>query len=103
MDNEYLKHELKGSKEAAVILKAQYSTGMTVIGLAMLNEYKRIGKAAKEDENDQEIDVLQNIELVSTALAPFLIPLVRELGCDDFADYVTDEGDDMEDTMDDAA
>lgn len=103
MDNEYLKHELKGSKEAAAILKAQFSTGMTVIGLAMLNQHKMDDKSARSDESDQGIDVLENITQVSTALSPFLIPLVRELGRDDFANYATDEGSDLEDTMDDAA
>lgn len=103
MDNEYLKHELKGSKEDAAILKAQFSTGMTVIGLALLNQQQNTGKSIDDEENVGESDVYDTIERVSTALAPFLIPLVRELGRDDFADYAIDEGSDLEDTLEDAA
>lgn len=100
MDNEYLKYELKGSKENAGILKAQFSTAMTVIGLALLNQQKD-GK--NEDSNADDgagADVFDTIARVSSALAPFIVPLVRELGRDDFVDYAVDEGNDLEDSLD---
>ena len=81
VDNVYLKNEQKSSKADPFLLKEQFKFGLSLVGLALLNENeKKMKNARKSEEDDQKENIDEEIFAVTTALSPFILPIVRELG-----------------------
>lgn len=77
IDNVYLKTEQKYLKIDPNLLKARFKYGMVVIGIAFLSDYER--KQNKQDETKEE-DIFSLIYSASKIIAPFLLPMIAELG-----------------------
>ena len=76
MDNKYLLSELKTkSKLEPEILKSQFKFGMVLIGLSLLNSFE------KEDHDEsQNFDGENEVNKVTKAIAPMLLPMISALG-----------------------
>ena len=72
MDNVHLLTEAKQqSKEDPKLIQARYKYGMCLMGLALLNEYN------SDDSAYEGGDMFKNIQIVSQAISPFLIPMTK--------------------------
>lgn len=75
LDNPYLLSEIKDIDQSKIQLtEIQYSNGLAIVALALLNESEIHKNENKEDEN-----TLKTISLVTRALSPFFIPMIRGL------------------------
>ncbi|MCK4733995.1 MAG: hypothetical protein KAT65_16195 [Methanophagales archaeon] len=78
MDNIHLQTEIKGNpKGNPTILKARYTYGMVLIGLALLKEFENNEQKDKEEENG---NIYQEIPSITRAISPFLLPMISSLG-----------------------
>lgn len=79
--NFYLEHELKRAPGEEEIIKSQFLYGLVLVGLAVLHSFSGDESGKQNSEND--VDVEKQVEIFSSALAPFLIPMIRSLGMTD--------------------
>ena len=88
MDNSALKNEMKYSKQNAKLMEAKFKYANVMVGLGLLHEFDN-GGAGGDDEHDKEgdKDVHAMIETVSSAMAPFFLPMIDQLSGLDEADY----------------
>lgn len=77
IDNKYLLAEQKRKPLIGEILQKEFIYSQVLIGLGVLRELE--GEDSSEILNELEIDALKVVELVSQGVAPFVIPMVREL------------------------
>jgi hypothetical protein len=86
MDNVYLKSELKAPSKDIQITRAQFKTGMVLLGLAVLqeeiNKAKRNGgdEGIKSEDEEMEGNVEDRVEHFSRSIAPILLPMIESLG-----------------------
>jgi hypothetical protein len=81
VDNIFLRTDMKKSKEDPKVVEAKFLYGNVLIGLAMIQdslarEKFRNGTVGIDEEQPAEKDV----ERVSRALAPFIVPMIDSLG-----------------------
>jgi len=78
MDNISLLHEIKAQSEKdARLLQDQFKYGLTLIGMAIVQE----GRLKTEDEDgDQHGNIESYVYKLSKSIAPILIPLIETLG-----------------------
>lgn len=84
-DNAYLKTEMKARSQESELIDAQFTYGMVLIGLALIQEDSQNGAASRKNENgaqDQgdEAALERQIESSSRAIAPVLLPMIEHLG-----------------------
>lgn len=83
MDNVFLQGAQKERPKKAAIFKSRFKHGMTLIALAMIQHDMGRTPTSAEDQDSEEnqgvADVRDVVRDVSTALAPFLLPLVESL------------------------
>jgi hypothetical protein len=80
MDNVHLLTYLKAKPKDAAGMRMRFSVGMTLVALAMLHQEqmrKREGKAA--DFPDDSVDVAERVAQTTSALAPFLLPMIESV------------------------
>lgn len=82
MDNKYLLTELKATKENISLLENRFKFGLVFIGLAILNQHQKDEKTSPpgEDNGRENDDIFQTIEYSTKAIAPFLLPMIDQLG-----------------------
>ncbi len=86
MDNIYLKAELKEGGKDQEIVRARFTYGLVLIGLALLHDEVHASKVAEDitEEEDTSSNGKWTIEgkvyEFSKALAPVLLPMVESLG-----------------------
>ena len=74
MDNCHLLAEIKGRKNAdSELLRAQYESGMVLIGLSLLREFE------EKDNSSEEESVYEKISKITGAIAPILLPMITGL------------------------
>lgn len=85
MDNVFLKTELKTTSEEIEVLKARWKYSLVLVGLAMLHDDTQSNKNKKQE--DAELVEEKNgetlpaqIEYLTKALAPILLPMINSLG-----------------------
>lgn len=81
MDNVHLHTYLKAKPKDAPGMKLRFTVGMTLVALAMLHQEqlrKRNG-GASDDMPDGSIDVADRVAQVTSALAPFLLPMIESV------------------------
>ncbi len=82
MDNIYLRTELKGGDKDLEIVRARFTYGLVLIGLALLHYEAHASEDVYEEEDTAPNG--KNVEdkayEVSKALAPVLIPMIDSLG-----------------------
>lgn len=78
IDNKYLLAEQKYQKIDPKLLKARYSYGMVLVGLAVLHEFKN---HSEEDllGNNNERDIPGYVYDVTKAISPVLLPMISGL------------------------
>lgn len=86
MDNVYLQTDVKASREAPALQEARFTYGVVLIGLALIRDWaSRDGDSADiivesgQDESDKET-IEERVASVTTALAPFILPMISSLG-----------------------
>ena len=81
IDNLYLKTEQKFSKDdKSVILKNQFMYGMTLVGLALINNHKTRSNSNEDEENKSDADIESTIKTVTASLSPVMLPMICSLG-----------------------
>jgi hypothetical protein len=81
IDNLYLKTEQKFSKDdKSVILKNQFMYGMTLVGLALINNHKTRSNSNEDEENKSDADIESTIKTVTASLSPVMLPMIYSLG-----------------------
>jgi hypothetical protein len=91
MDNVFLKSELKSSKDDIELVQKRWQYALVLVGLALLHDDKQRSKVRNaesktfENESDKESEgasekIDQRIELMTSALAPVLLPMIDSLG-----------------------
>jgi hypothetical protein len=79
IDNKFLLAEQKYQRMDPKLLKARYSYGMVLIGLALLHE--TTNHSEKESvANEHERDIPKFVYDVTKAVSPVLLPMISELG-----------------------
>lgn len=80
--NKYLRIAQKESKSNAHLLEKQFTYGLVLIGMAILQDYKQ--QARKRTDTDKDDDEGSQVEDVvantTRALAPILLPLIEAIG-----------------------
>jgi hypothetical protein len=80
MDNVHLQTYLKARPKEAPGMRLRYTVGMTLIGLSLLHqEHLRRNDGRAEDLPDGSVDVADRVAQVSSALAPFLLPMIESV------------------------
>lgn len=80
VDNLSLRAEMKDSKQDVALLKKKFVWGNVLIGLALIHEGKRTPRAENGDGSPVIADIFAEIDHVTQATAPFLIPMIEHLG-----------------------
>lgn len=80
MDNVHLQTYVKASPKEAPGMRLRYTVGMTLVGLSLLHqEHLRRNDGRAEDLPDGSVDVADRVAQVSSALAPFLLPMIESV------------------------
>lgn len=83
VDNLYLKTEMKSPKADVQLMKGRFTYGMVLVGLGLLQqdmESQAKKKVESEKDTDGAEDVEEQIERVTKALAPIMLPMIESLG-----------------------
>jgi len=86
IDNLYLRHEMKYSKDDPSLMKAKFKYGNVLVGLALIQDDRQNGEGpnASEEradgENDDHVPIESRVLQTTRALGPFLIPMINYLG-----------------------
>jgi hypothetical protein len=86
MDNIYLKTEIKSSKEESEILKARFTYGLVLVGMALIQADAKAERVRTEDELEEQIDnngaltLEEQVFRISVGIAPVLLPMIESLG-----------------------
>ncbi len=81
IDNLYLHREMEKSNEPELI-EAKYVYGNVLLGLSLIHDYEeraKISDNGKED-SDNEFVIEDDVNRVSRAMAPFIVPMINYLG-----------------------
>lgn len=78
MDNVHLQTYLKARPKDAAGMKLRFTVGMTLVALAILHQEQLRKKDARssEDMPDGSVDVAYRVAQLTSALAPFLLPMI---------------------------
>jgi len=87
MDNVYFKTAAKQSKTNPDVLKARFTYGLVLFGMALIRGESTVtkseesqGKEADEMENNGSFSLEKKVFQVSSAIAPIVLPLIDSLG-----------------------
>ena len=91
MDNRYLQTDMKYTNEDARLLGAKFIYGNVLIGLGLIREYREHEKKAKMEKPESngivgsgmsngEFTVEDYVKQTTKALAPFILPMINNLG-----------------------
>lgn len=88
----YLKYEMRHNKDERII-QTRFEIGMVLIGLALLHhseQDKQLNTQTRNEGNNEETNIEDQVAAMSEALAPFLLPMIDSLGALDIEDTVID-------------
>jgi hypothetical protein len=95
IDNLYLRHEMKYSKDDPSLLEAKFKYGNVLVGLALIQDDRQTGKTPNASEERAEagsagrIPVESRVLDTTRALGPFMVPMINYLGSLSREDIVT--------------
>lgn len=75
-ENKFLLHSFKQRGAETAVLEKQFTYGLVLVGLALLQEHHRQKSQAARDREDIETVVLRT----SRALGPILLPMIQTMG-----------------------
>ncbi len=92
IDNVYLQSFLKARPKLAEGMKIRFSVGMTLVALSLLHQDQLNRKNITDaDSHDDSSDVRDKVAQVTSALAPFLLPMIEGLSdLDEDVEYLSD-------------
>lgn len=93
IDNVHIQTYLKSRPKEASGMKLRFSIGMTLVALALFHQehLRKKGGASSEDMPDDSVDVRERIAQTTSALAPFMLPLIETVSeLDDEDDFVSE-------------
>lgn len=78
MDNVYLQTYMKAKPKEAASLKLRFSVGMTLVALAILHQDQQLKKTKTQSEDmpKEGSDVRDRVAATTSAVAPFLLPML---------------------------
>jgi hypothetical protein len=78
MDNVHLQTYLKARPKDAAGMKLRFTVGMTLVALAMLHQeqLRKTNGSVAGDMPDGSVDVADRVAQITSALAPFLLPMI---------------------------
>jgi len=82
-DNRSLRTELKGTKSGAPVLSKQFEVGAVLVGLALIhNQQENTGGngAGSSESRNGESTLQSRVQLMTRAMAPILLPMIKTLG-----------------------
>lgn len=79
LDNKYLLSEILNSKSDAKILESMFTTALIVSSMSIISHYSSLNKT-KNESNENEVDIEKIVDETTKALAPTVIPTIKELG-----------------------
>lgn len=85
MDNSYLLDAIKQKPKFSQQFRRQFKLGMTIVALALVHQSLGQLQAANDSTQDEESgaaewNIADQVKLMTTAIAPFLLPMVESLG-----------------------
>jgi hypothetical protein len=82
VDNIFLQTDIKNGDGEPALVEAKYVYGNVLVGLALIHDRtnRRSAGTSSDSPDSEEEPVSKNIEQVTRALAPFLVPMVDYLG-----------------------
>ena len=81
IDNKYLRIAQKEPKSDPRLLEKQFTYGLVLIGMAILQDYQHARKRADADGRDGDSSSIEDIVVTTTrAVAPILLPLIEAIG-----------------------
>lgn len=85
MDNSYLLDAIKQKPKLDRQFRRQFKLGMTIVALALVHQSLGQKPAANDGSQDEEgkaadWNIADQVRLMTTAIAPFLLPMVESLG-----------------------
>ena len=85
LDNKYLTVEKTVQGANPVYLEGVFNTALVVLSMSVIKHYEEANQKVQFD--DEKIDIPEAVERVSKALAPTIIPIIKELSkVDSFED-----------------
>ena len=87
IDNFYLDTQIKDSRIDADILKEQFVSGLSLIGIGLvyqdIEKKKRAANSAEKNENEVtffDSSIEDRVRYATASVAPFLLPIINDLG-----------------------
>ena len=81
LGNAHLRRYVKDKPREAERMERQFAIGMTLVGLSMVHHAQVVrGREGLEGNGSKDVDVHDRVEQTTSALAPFLLPIVESLG-----------------------
>ena len=82
MDNVHLQTYLRDRPKLAQGMKLRFSVGMTLVALAMIHQERSRNREGRtsEDIPDDKVSVHEHVEQTTCAMAPFLLPMIENVG-----------------------
>jgi hypothetical protein len=88
MDNFYLKAEMKAAHGNPEVTRARFTYGMVLVGFALLQQEevdrrRRERKGSESEDQEQQepdVNIEEQVQRITEALAPVLIPMIESLG-----------------------
>jgi hypothetical protein len=102
VDNVYLRNEMKNGRQDAAVQRARFVFGNVLIALALIRQHaeqqkrRRLEGGRRQEEDDGEATIEEQVALTTTALGPFILPMIESLGSlsdvdQEVASYVGDD------------
>ena len=88
MDNVYLQTYLKAKPKEANNLKLKFTISMTLIALSVLHQDQLMKKHISPDMPSKESDVRDRVAATTSAIAPFLLPMIDSVSVLEAEDYI---------------
>ncbi len=81
MDNVHLQTSLKSRPKEVGRLRLRFTVGMTLVALAVLHQelLRKRDARSSEDMPDGQVEVPERVAQMTSALAPFLLPLIESV------------------------
>jgi len=93
VDNLYIRTDMKNKAEAARLIEAKFAYGSVLVGLALIHDDKENTNGSSGD--GAEGSLAGKVRSITRALAPFLVPMIDNLGAltDDVVTGLAQQGD----------
>jgi hypothetical protein len=80
VDNLFLRTDMKGADADVAMAKKKFIWSNVLVGLALIHDHKIRRSRVSQEIADEEPPVTQQIDRITKALAPFMVPMIDYLG-----------------------